>query len=108
MPVRAKVTGAYINSSLAIDDANAAGFDEAIMLTHDGTVSEARSCNLFMLRNGRLATPALSEHILEGVTSNSLIDLTLTKFGMPEEERRSDRTQLYASTQLCLYATSRH
>ncbi len=52
MPVRAKVTGAYINSSLAVDDATAAGFDEAIMLTHDGTVSEASSCNLFLLRNG--------------------------------------------------------
>src|SRR5947209_8888386 len=60
IPVRAKVTGAYINSSLAVDDAHAAGFDEAIMLTQDGTVSEASSCNLFLLRNGKLSTPALS------------------------------------------------
>src|SRR5207237_2560338 len=82
MPVRAKVTGAYINSSLAVDDATAAGFDEAIMLTHDGTVSEASLCNLFMLRNGKLSTPALSEDILEGVTRNALIDMVQEEFGM--------------------------
>ena len=105
MPVRAKVTGAYINSSLAIDDANAAGFDEAIMLTHDGTVSEASSCNLFILRNGRLATPALSEDILEGVTRNALIDMLREEFGMAVEERRIDRTELYAATEIFMCGT---
>jgi branched-chain amino acid aminotransferase len=105
MPVRAKVTGAYINSSLAVDDANAAGFDEAILLTHDGTVSEGSSCNLFILRNGKLATPALSEDILEGVTRNTLIDLIHTEFGMTVEERRIDRTELYASEEIFLCGT---
>jgi branched-chain amino acid aminotransferase len=105
MPVRAKVTGAYINSSLAIDDASAAGFDEAIMLTHDGTVSEASSCNLFILRNGKLATPALSEDILEGVTRNALIDMIREEFGMTVEERRIDRTELYAATEIFLCGT---
>ena len=105
MPVRAKVTGAYINSSLAIDDASAAGFDEAIMLTHDGTVSEASSCNLFILRNGRLATPALSEDILEGITRNALIDMLREEFGMAVEERRIDRTELYAATEIFLCGT---
>jgi branched-chain amino acid aminotransferase len=105
MPVRAKVTGAYINSSLAIDDASAAGFDEAIMLTHDGTVSEASSCNLFILRNGRLATPALSEDILEGITRNALIDMIREEFGMTVEERRIDRTELYAATEIFMCGT---
>jgi branched-chain amino acid aminotransferase len=105
MPVRAKVTGAYINSSLAVDDANAAGFDEAILLTHDGTVSEGSSCNLFILRNGKLATPALSEDILEGVTRNTLIDLIHTEFAMTVEERRIDRTELYASEEIFLCGT---
>ena len=105
MPVRAKVTGAYINSSLAIDDASAAGFDEAIMLTHDGTVSEASSCNLFILRNGRLATPALSEDILEGVTRNALIDMLREEFGTAVEERRIDRTELYAATEIFMCGT---
>ncbi|HEY6407027.1 MAG TPA: branched-chain amino acid transaminase [Ktedonobacteraceae bacterium] len=105
MPVRAKVTGAYINSSLAVDDANAAGFDEAILLTHDGTVSEGSSCNIFILRNGKFSTPALSEDILEGVTRNTLIDLIRDEFDMPVEERRIDRTELYASDEIFLCGT---
>jgi branched-chain amino acid aminotransferase len=105
MPIRAKVTGAYINSSLAVDDAGAAGFDEAIMLTHDGTVSEGSSCNLFILRNGKIATPALSEDILEGITRSALIDMIQQEFGMKVEERRIDRTELYASDEIFLCGT---
>ena len=105
MPIRAKVTGAYINSSLAVDDAHAAGFDEAIMLTHDGTVSEGSSCNLFILRNGKLATPALSEDILEGITRNALIEMLRNDFDMVVEERRIDRTELYASDEMFLCGT---
>lgn len=105
MPVRAKVSGSYINSSLATDDASAAGFDEAIMLTHDGTVSEGSSCNLFLLRNGKLATPALAEDILEGVTRNALIDMIHEEFGMTVEERRIDRTELYAADEIFLCGT---
>ena len=105
MPVRAKVTGAYINSCLAVDDASAAGFDEAIMLTHDGTVSEASSCNLFLLRNGRLSTPALSEDILEGITRNALIAMIREEFGIQVEERRIDRTELYAADEIFMCGT---
>ena len=105
MPVRAKVTGAYINSSLAVDDANAAGFDEAIMLTQDGTVSEASSCNLFLLRNGKLSTPALSEDILEGITRNALIDMVRDEFGITVQERRIDRTELYAADEIFVCGT---
>jgi branched-chain amino acid aminotransferase len=105
MPVRAKVTGAYVNSSLAVDDAKAAGYDEAIMLTHDGYVSEASSCNLFILRNGRLVTPALSEDILEGITRNSLMELICSDFSVPIEERRIDRTELYSAHEVFLCGT---
>ena len=105
MPIRAKVTGAYINSSLAVDDATAAGFDEAIMLTQDGTVSEGSSCNLFILRNGKFATPALSEDILEGVTRNALIDMIRDELRMPVEERSIDRTELYASDEIFMCGT---
>jgi len=105
IPVRAKVTGAYINSSLAVDDATAAGFDEAILLTQDGTVSEGSSCNLFILRNGKLSTPAVYEDILEGVTRNALIDMIHSEFGMPVEERRIDRTELYASQEIFMCGT---
>jgi branched-chain amino acid aminotransferase len=105
MPVRAKVTGAYVNSSLAVDDATAAGFDEAIMLTGDGTVSEASSCNLFLLRRGRLATPAVSEDILEGITRNALIDMVRDEYGIVVEERRIDRTELYAADEVFMCGT---
>ena len=105
MPVRAKVTGAYVNSCLAIDDATAAGFDEAIMLTDDGTVSEGSSCNLFIIRNGKIATPALSEDILEGITRNALISMIEQEFGMEVEQRRIDRTELYASDEIFMCGT---
>lgn len=105
MPVRAKVTGAYINSCLAQDDAFASGFDEAIMLTDDGTVSEGSSCNLFILRNGRLATPEVAEDILEGVTRNALIEMVQQEFGMAVEQRRIDRTELYAADEIFLCGT---
>jgi branched-chain amino acid aminotransferase len=104
-PVRAKVTGGYINSALATDDALASGFDEAIMLTQDGMVSEGSSCNLFMLRRGKLATPAVSEDILEGITRNALIDMIENEFGMKVEERRIDRTELYAADEVFLCGT---
>jgi len=105
MPVRAKVTGAYINSSLAVDDATAAGFDEAILLTHDGTVSEASSCNVFLMRNGKLSTPALSEDILEGITRNALIQMVRDEFGLQVEERRIDRTELYSAEEIFMCGT---
>jgi len=105
MPVRAKVTGAYVNSALAVDDAKASGFDEAIMLTHDGNVSEGSSCNVFLFRNGKVATPAVSDDILEGVTRNALIEMIRNEFGMPVEERRIDRTELYASSEIFLCGT---
>ena len=105
MPVRAKVTGAYVNSSLAVDDAKASGFDEAIMLTDDGTVSEGSSCNIFILRNGKLATPAISEDILEGITRNALIDMIQNEFTIPIEERRIDRTELYAADEIFFCGT---
>ena len=105
MPVRAKVTGAYVNSCLAVDDATAAGFDEAIMLTDDGTVSEGSSCNLFIIRNGKFITPAVSEDILEGITRNALIGMIEQEFGMEVEQRRIDRTELYASDEIFLCGT---
>ena len=105
MPVRAKVTGAYVNSSLAVDDAKSAGFDEAILLTNDGAISEGSSCNLFLLRNGKLATPAVSEDILEGITRNALIGILRNEFGMEVEERRIDRTELYTADEIFFCGT---
>lgn len=105
MPVRAKVAGAYVNSSLAVDDAALAGFDEVIMLTHAGNVSESSSCNLFILRNGKLVTPALSEDILEGITRNSIIDIARDACNIEVTERSIDRTELYVADEIFICGT---
>lgn len=68
VPARAKITGAYINSAMAKSEAVEAGFDEAIVLTADGHVSEGSAENLFMLRDGALVTPPVTDDILEGIT----------------------------------------
>src|SRR5216117_2722435 len=68
IPARAKVTGIYVNSAMAKTEANLNGFDEAIMLTHEGHVSEGSGENIFMVADGRLVTPAASENILMGIT----------------------------------------
>jgi len=105
LPVRAKVTGAYINSCLASDDARLNGFDEALLLTADGHVSEAASSNLFMVRRGRLVTPPVSEAILEGVTRNTVIDVA-RDLGYTVVERKIDRSELYTAEELFLTGTA--
>ncbi|HAT46953.1 MAG TPA: branched chain amino acid aminotransferase, partial [Ktedonobacter sp.] len=54
IPARAKITGAYVNSALAKSEAMQNGFDEAVMLTHDGHVSEGSAENIFLVINGEL------------------------------------------------------
>ncbi|MDP9281600.1 MAG: aminotransferase class IV, partial [Chloroflexota bacterium] len=68
IPARGKLTGAYINTALAVDEAHDANADESIFLTRDGHVSEGGSANLFMVRDGELITPSVTDDILEGIT----------------------------------------
>jgi branched-chain amino acid aminotransferase len=104
IPARAKATGGYINAALAIADAKDAGFDEAIMLTGDGHVSEGSAANLFLVRNGVLITPAVTEDILVGVTREALKEIA-DRVGIPVEERKVDRTELYGADELFLCGT---
>jgi branched-chain amino acid aminotransferase len=104
IPARAKATGGYLNAALAIADAQDAGFDEAILLTQDGHVSEASSANLFLVMNGRLITPEVSDDILVGITRGALIELA-AKLGIRVEERRVDRTELYVADEMFLCGT---
>lgn len=97
LPARAKVTGGYINSALAKTEAVMNGFDEAIVLNDDGKVSEGSAENLFLYRNGKLITPAVSENILEGITRNTVIQLAREKLNMQVEERSVSRTELYVA-----------
>src|SRR5688500_12053763 len=97
IPARAKVTGIYVNSALAKTEANMNGFDEAIMLTHEGHVSEGSGENIFMVRDGALVTPGASENILEGITRAVVMELARKELGMPTVERQVDRSELYSA-----------
>ena len=105
IPARGKVTGIYVNSSLAKTEALESGFDEAIMLTHDGHVSEGSGENLFIVRGGKLLTPSLSEDILEGVTRATVMQIALDDLGIETIERPIDRTELYIADELFLVGT---
>jgi branched-chain amino acid aminotransferase len=106
IPARAKICGAYANSALASDDARRAGFDEAILLNESGHVAEGATCNLFMVRKGRLITPAVTENVLEGITRDSVIELARKELDMEIVERPIDRSELYVCDELFLTGTA--
>lgn len=95
IPPRAKVGGAYANTALIITDARLAGFDDAIVLTEDGVVTEGSAMNLFLVMDGKLVTTANTDNILQGVTRNTVIQLAREVMGIEVEERVIDRTELY-------------
>ncbi len=104
IPSRAKITGGYINSSLAKDEAAEAGYDDAIMLNRDGKVAEASGANLFIVRNGVLITAPITADILEGITRRSLVEFA-REAGVTVEERAIDRSELYISEEVFLCGT---
>lgn len=105
-PARAKITGAYINSALAKSEAILSGFDEAIMLSSDGHVSEGSAENIFVVRDGVIITPDPSQNILEGITRRSIIDIARTKLGLTVIERSIDRTELFAADEIFFSGTA--
>ena len=105
VPVRAKTTGGYVNSALAVDEATASGYDEAIFLTQAGNVSEGSSCNIFVLKRGKLHTPSTADDILEGITRGSLMELAERELGLPTRERAIDRTELYDAEEVFFTGT---
>jgi branched-chain amino acid aminotransferase len=80
------------------------GYDEAVVLTADGHVNEASAANLFVVRDGVLLTPPVSDDILEGVTRKAIIEL-LTNEGVPVETRSIDRSELYVADEMFLCGT---
>ncbi len=105
MPARAKICGAYVNSAFAKSEAIQNGYDEAIMLTHEGHVSEGSAENIFLLVNGELVTPAPSENILLGITRDTIIKLSQRELGYITRERQIDRTELYVADEVFLCGT---
>lgn len=106
IPARGKICGAYANSALATDDARRAGFDEAILLNENGQVAEGATCNLFMVRKGKLITPPITDNILEGITRDSIMELAQRELGVEVVERSVDRSELYICDELFLTGTA--
>lgn len=105
IPARNKITGAYVNSALAKTEAFLNGFDDAIMLCQDGHVSEASAANLFLVRDGVLITPPVTDDILEGITRATVIELARDA-GVKVTERPIDRSELYVAEEAFLCGTA--
>jgi branched-chain amino acid aminotransferase len=104
IPARSKITGAYVNAALAKTDAQEAGFDEAIVLTQDGHVSEGSAENLFLVRDGVLITPPGTDNILEGIVRASVMTIAADA-KIPTAIRQVDRTELYIADEVFLCGT---
>lgn len=105
IPAKAKINGSYVNASLMKNEALLNGFDDAIALDHHGHVAESTVANLFIVRGGILATPDTSTDILEGITRDSLIELSRA-LDLKVDERSIDRTELYKADEAFLCGTS--
>ncbi|MEE1938782.1 branched-chain amino acid transaminase [Streptomyces sp. TRM 70361] len=105
LPARAKITGGYANNALAVDEVHAAGFDEAILLNQAGTVAEASTSNVFLVRRGELVTPPPSADILEGITRACVTELARDELGTVPVERAVARSELYTADEVFLTGT---
>ena len=108
VPPRLKISGTYVNGILAKTEATLAGFDEAIMLTQDGFVSEGSGENLFMINNGVIYTPPVSDNNLSGITRDSAIEIARQEVGMKVVETRIRRSELYFADEVFLTGTAAH
>lgn len=94
-PARAKIMGAYVNSALSKTDAVLGGYDEALVLSESGHISEGSAENFFMVRDGTLITPPVTSNILEGITRETIITLAWDEMGIRTVERSIDRSEVY-------------
>ena len=106
MPARGKISGAYVNTAFVKTDALRGGFDEALVLNNDGHLAEGSAENVFMMRNGVLNTPPITDNILEGITRRTVIELAQAELGLEVMERSIDRTEVYLCDELFLTGTA--
>jgi len=106
IPARGKVSGAYVNSALIKTDAARAGFDEALVLDQNGHVSEGSAMNIFMVRDGVVITPPVTDNILEGITRKSVMELLRNEMGLQVVERSIDRTEVAIAEELFMTGTA--
>jgi branched-chain amino acid aminotransferase len=105
IPPRGKISGSYVNSALIKTEAQFNGFDDALVLNQDGHVSEASAANFLMVRNGKLITTTISDNVLEGIVRSSVLQLAQERLGLPIEERRIDRSEVYIADEAFLCGT---
>jgi len=104
IPARGKISGSYVNAALAAEDAHAAGYDDAILLTADGHVAEASAANVFVVNGREVATPPLVDDVLPGITRAAIMRIARDA-GYDVVERRIDRSELYVSDEVFLTGT---
>ena len=105
---QAKVSGLYINNALAKTEAIENGFDEAIMLTAEGHVSEGSGENIFLGIDGKLITPPIYDNFIIGITRDTVIKLAREELGIETIERAIDRSELYTAEECFLTGTAAH
>lgn len=105
IPARGKITGSYVNGALTKSEAQLNGFDEAIVLTADGHVSEGSAENLFLIKDGVFITPPVTDNILEGITRGRLMKVATEDMGRQVVVRSIDRTELYLADEIFLCGT---
>lgn len=108
IPPRSKITGLYINNAFTKTEAMDKGFDEGIMLSPDGHVSEGSGENLFMLKDGKLITPPVNNSILVGITRDTVMVLAKNELGIETEERPIDPEELFTADECFLTGTAAH
>jgi branched-chain amino acid aminotransferase len=106
IPARGKISGAYASSALRKTDAAKAGFDDALVLTQEGHLAEGSAMNIFMLRDGVLVTPPVTDNILEGITRRSVMELARNELGLAVVERPIDRSEIYICDECLLTGTA--
>ena len=104
IPARGKIVGGYVNMAFQKSEAELNGYDEALVLTPDGHASEASAANLFVVRDGVVITPPVSDDILEGVTRKAIMELAADE-SIPLEVRSIDRSELYVADEVFLCGT---
>jgi branched-chain amino acid aminotransferase len=105
IPHVAKATGVYLNSMLAVTEANRAGYDEAILLTGEGYIADGSGENIFVVKDGRIATPELANSILPGITRDSVIQIA-RDLGYEVEETQLIRSDLHLADEAFMCGTA--
>lgn len=105
IPSYAKISGTYVNSFLAGQEALQKGYDDAIMLNLDGNVAEATGTNVFMVKKNNLITPPLSANILPGITRDSIMKIAKRDLDLKVLERNISEKELMSAEEVFLTGT---